>query len=316
MWHFDIEADYPLGLAHLFIQPGRVWQAHPSVGLMGYVEHQCSCPVTGTDMPPTHDAVRQVRKSFDSLGRLVREPMQRKPAQGEVYIFINGRRYQIKLLNWEGDGLALYCKRLEKGTYKMPRQQGDGWRMGSLELMRILQGIVLRSVRRRDRYLVFKIWRQKRMARIEAIIRPGSDELVLDVGGYPGTWTTRIQIPKRIDCLNLHTITWDDDRHPGYRIRTIVGDGCALSYGKESYDIVFSNSVIEHVGDWDKAESIRSRNKESWKEALDTDTSSRMPHRTTLSRALCSLAPRSHSATHIEVVHSLGVDIETYPERG
>ena len=93
-----------------------------------------------------------MRKGFDSLSGLVRERMQREPAQGEVYIFINARRNQIKLLTWEGDGLALYYKRLEKGTYEMPRPQGDGWRMGSQELMLILQGIVLRSVRKRERY--------------------------------------------------------------------------------------------------------------------------------------------------------------------
>jgi transposase len=93
-----------------------------------------------------------MRKGFDSLSGLVRERLQREPAQGEVYIFINARRNQIKLLAWEGDGLALYYKRLEKGTYEMPRQQGDGWHMGSQELMLILQGIVLRSVRKRERY--------------------------------------------------------------------------------------------------------------------------------------------------------------------
>ena len=73
---------------------------------MGYAEPQFGCPVLlvrqATDM----------RKGFDSLSGLVRERLQREPDQVEVYIFINARRNQIRLLTWEGDGLALYYKRL------------------------------------------------------------------------------------------------------------------------------------------------------------------------------------------------------------
>jgi hypothetical protein len=104
--------------------------------------------------------------------------------------------------------------------------------------------------------VIFKLWRRKRMAQFDAIIRPGPDELVLDVGGYPGTWTTRPQIPKRIDCLNVHAVNWDAAGYPNHRIATTVGDGCALACGNGSYDIVFSNSVIEHVGDWEKQKAF------------------------------------------------------------
>lgn len=109
--------------------------------------------------------------------------------------------------------------------------------------------------------LIFRFWRQKRMAQFEAIIKPTSNELVLDVGGYPGTWTSRPQSTKRIDCINLHEVDWDSDKAPNYRITTSVGNGCALKYDNHSYDILFSNSVIEHVGDWDqqKAFAIEAR---------------------------------------------------------
>jgi len=115
--------------------------------------------------------------------------------------------------------------------------------------------------------LLFKFWRQKRMAQFESIIRPSRDEVVLDVGGYLGTWTPRPQMPKRVDCLNLHAVAWDNTQHPEHRISTIVGDGCALPQGDDSYDIVFSNSVIEHVGGWQKqkafAEEVRRVGKRS-----------------------------------------------------
>jgi len=106
------------------------------------------------------------------------------------------------------------------------------------------------------------------MAQFESIIRPSRDEVVLDVGGYLGTWTPRPQMPKRVDCLNLHAVAWDNTQHPEHRISTIVGDGCALPQGDDSYDIVFSNSVIEHVGGWQKqkafAEEVRRVGKRIW----------------------------------------------------
>lgn len=86
----------------------------------------------------------------------------------------------------------------------------------------------------------------------EKIIRPGKEEVILDVGGYPGTWTTRPQKAQRVDCLNVHPVDWEPSDFPEHRIATLVGDGCALPFEKDSYDILFSNSVIEHVGDWEK----------------------------------------------------------------
>jgi len=115
---------------------------------------------------------------------------------------------------------------------------------------------------------IFKIWRQKRMDLFESIIQPDEEDLVLDVGGYPATWTSRPQLTKRIDCLNLHTLSWDPSAEPDYRITTSIGDGCELSYEDASYDIVFSNSVIEHVGDWKRqqafAREVRRVGKRLW----------------------------------------------------
>lgn len=90
----------------------------------------------------------------------------------------------------------------------------------------------------------------------EAIIEPNSEDAVLDVGGYPATWTIRPQQSKRVDCLNLHEVNFEDSRYPNHRITTVVGDGCSLTYDNSSYDILFSNSVIEHVGDWEKQQAF------------------------------------------------------------
>jgi transposase len=56
-----------------------------------------------------------MRKGFDRLCGMVRDQLQKDPLGGDVFVFINRRRNQIKLLCWEGDGFMLFYKRLEKG---------------------------------------------------------------------------------------------------------------------------------------------------------------------------------------------------------
>lgn len=61
-----------------------------------------------------------MRKGFDSLSGIVTSQMQFNPLSKDVYVFINRRHTQIKLLQWEGDGFSVYYKRLEKGSYTLP----------------------------------------------------------------------------------------------------------------------------------------------------------------------------------------------------
>lgn len=95
-----------------------------------------------------------MRKGFDGLCGLVREGLSRDPLSGDVFIFFNRRCTQVKLLVWERDGFAIYHKRLEQGTYELPSDQSAELR--SEELMLILQGISLKSVRRRKRFDISK----------------------------------------------------------------------------------------------------------------------------------------------------------------
>ena len=95
-----------------------------------------------------------MRKGFDSLSGMVSSLMKLNVLSGDIFIFVNRRRNQIKLLHWEGDGFALYHKRLEKGTYELPRTDPDtsSVTLSYSELLLILQGITLASVTRRKRY--------------------------------------------------------------------------------------------------------------------------------------------------------------------
>jgi transposase len=95
-----------------------------------------------------------MRKGFDALCGMVSQHMQSSVLQGGVYIFVNRKRNQIKLLTWEGDGLAIYYKRLEKGVYELPVIAPDNScaTIDSVQLQLILQGIILTSVRKRVRF--------------------------------------------------------------------------------------------------------------------------------------------------------------------
>jgi transposase len=95
-----------------------------------------------------------MRKGFDSLSGLVSSQMQHSALNGSVFIFLNKKHNQVKLLLWEGDGFALYYKRLEKGTYELPAgdDTNKSLSISSEQLQLILQGISLKSVCRRTRY--------------------------------------------------------------------------------------------------------------------------------------------------------------------
>jgi transposase len=95
-----------------------------------------------------------MRKGFDALCGIVQQHIQSNILQGGVYIFVNRKRNQIKLLTWEGDGLAIYYKRLEKGVYELPSitQESNCATIDALQLQLILQGIVLKSVKKKIRF--------------------------------------------------------------------------------------------------------------------------------------------------------------------
>ncbi len=102
-----------------------------------------------------------MRCGIYSLAGLVRNELLQNPLSGDVFIFIGKRSNQIRLLQWDRDGFAMYCKRLEQGTFQWPKpdkqQESAGTQQGGLlvtdqELMLILKGIQLESVKLRKRF--------------------------------------------------------------------------------------------------------------------------------------------------------------------
>jgi transposase len=62
-----------------------------------------------------------MRKGFDGLQGIVSGVLAQDPLCGHLFLFVNRRRDKLKILYWDGDGLAIWYKRLEQGTFQMPR---------------------------------------------------------------------------------------------------------------------------------------------------------------------------------------------------
>jgi transposase len=95
-----------------------------------------------------------LRKSFDGLSALVQSELGMSPLRGDMFIFLNQRATQVRILFWDRDGYCVLCKRLEQGTFR--RVQGaDGEasvEIEAAELAMLLQGIDAQGVRKRRRY--------------------------------------------------------------------------------------------------------------------------------------------------------------------
>ncbi len=92
-----------------------------------------------------------MRKSFDGLCGIIHRELESKPAQGEVFVFINKRRDKIKLLHWEPGGLVLYYKRLEKGSFELPQSKALSQALSWTDLMLIIEGINRENTKQKKR---------------------------------------------------------------------------------------------------------------------------------------------------------------------
>jgi transposase len=100
-----------------------------------------------------------MRKSFDSLAGLVEQQLGQDPLAGDLFVFRSKRGDRLKLLYWDSDGLAIWYKRLEEGTFVFPTADPQRAKVGThglvirpAELAMLLDGIDLTNVHRRRRY--------------------------------------------------------------------------------------------------------------------------------------------------------------------
>jgi transposase len=95
-----------------------------------------------------------LRKGFDGLHGLVRDKLGLEVRSGHLFLFANARRNRLKILYWDGSGLWICAKRLEKGRYSWPQagDQSDQVILSHEELSLLLGGIDLRRTQRKNWY--------------------------------------------------------------------------------------------------------------------------------------------------------------------
>jgi transposase len=105
-----------------------------------------------------------MRKSFDSLAALVHDHLGHDPLSGDLFLFVGRDKDRLKVLPWDTDGFALWYKRLEEGTFRLPTPRRVGAEgkdapppsveLKASELAMLLEGIDLRSIKRSKRFRV------------------------------------------------------------------------------------------------------------------------------------------------------------------
>lgn len=95
-----------------------------------------------------------MRKSFNGLSGIVAQHFDVELLSGHLFLFFNRRRDCVKVLAWDRDGLAIWYKRLEAGTFELsPLQQaGTSLEINHVKLSMLLSGIDIASAKRRKRF--------------------------------------------------------------------------------------------------------------------------------------------------------------------
>lgn len=96
-----------------------------------------------------------MRKSFNGLCGIVQAEFARDIRDGDLFLFLNRRGDRIKAMYWDRDGIAIWMKRLERGTFQRPVAIAgiSQVEIDATDLSLLLSGIDLNSAKRRQRYV-------------------------------------------------------------------------------------------------------------------------------------------------------------------
>jgi transposase len=94
-----------------------------------------------------------MRKGFEGLHGLVRDHLGEDPLSGHLFLFTNRTKTRLKVLVWDGSGLWVCAKRLEKGRFRWPMAtETRSVTMRAGELALLVNGLDLKQTRQRDWY--------------------------------------------------------------------------------------------------------------------------------------------------------------------
>jgi transposase len=82
-----------------------------------------------------------LRRGFTGLSGMVQTKLEQDPFSGHVFVFRGRRGHLIKVLWWDGDGLCLFAKRLERGRFVWPQASSGTVSLSRAQLSMLLEGI-------------------------------------------------------------------------------------------------------------------------------------------------------------------------------
>lgn len=88
-----------------------------------------------------------MRKGFDGLAEVVRAFLGHDPLSGHLFVFRNRSAQRVKVLWYDRDGLAIYYKRLERGTFRFPAGEEKAVAIDGDQLLRLLSGLTVVATR-------------------------------------------------------------------------------------------------------------------------------------------------------------------------
>ncbi len=104
--------------------------------------------ISGSSRIFLYTAPTNMRKSFRGLTALI-YAHQGRPEDGSYYVFINRPQTHVKILYWDGDGLAVWYKRLEKGQLAVPDATNEKIELTRRQLGMVLDGVIPLKVKPR-----------------------------------------------------------------------------------------------------------------------------------------------------------------------
>jgi transposase len=84
-----------------------------------------------------------MRKGFDGLAEVVRAFLGHDPLSGSLFVFRNRSAQRVKILWYDRDGLAIYSKRIDRGTFRFPSGDETAVAIDSGQLLRLLSGLTV-----------------------------------------------------------------------------------------------------------------------------------------------------------------------------
>jgi len=109
--------------------------------------------------------------------------------------------------------------------------------------------MTLQAIRKR----IFVFFRRRRMKTFYRTFAPSAETRVVDLGGSANTWTSESRYEARFP-VTLVNMRFDDP--PDERFTPVAGDAVRLPFADASFDVAFSNSVIEHMTTWERQQAF------------------------------------------------------------